>query len=105
MRLLPRVDKAGITQIKLTTADGDDTTIVYLRNAFDLQIDSGAGDDLVITNNWGVTTTHAGDGADTVIGGRGQDIMFGEGGNDRLRGRIGDDVIDGGTGADDIRGE
>ncbi len=102
--ILPRVDKAGITQIKTNTSSGDDILVLYFRKAYDVQLNSGSGDDLVFTNNWGLTTTHAGDGADTVIGGRGPDIIFGEGGDDKLRGRVGNDVLDGGMGNDDMRG-
>ena len=88
----------------LADEHADETRAAGVLHAFDLQINSGSGDDLVFTNNWGVTTTHAGEGADTVIGGRGQDIIYGEDGDDKLRGRVGNDVLYGGGGMDDIRG-
>jgi Ca2+-binding RTX toxin-like protein len=69
----------------------------------DQSIDSGGGDQLILTGS-GDDEVRAGRGHDWVATSSGSDSLFGESGNDRLDCGGGDDSARGGSGHDAIRG-
>ena len=85
---------------------------VTVTGAFNLQIETGAGNDAVTLNGKnskvyggaGKDSLTGGDKADTLSGGSGNDILTGGAGNDSLNGGAGNDKLDGGKGNDSLYG-
>ncbi len=83
-------------------------------NALGVQVDAGAGDDLIglwslqipveLRGGEGDDALAGGRGPDQVWGGRGVDSIRGHAGEDRLSGEEGDDFADGDAGADTVLG-
>ncbi|HST38244.1 MAG TPA: calcium-binding protein [Conexibacter sp.] len=100
---------AGITEVRLEGADGDDeldiswdelpTTISYV-------MDGGPGRDDLEGPTWPVfgMTLLGGEGDDDVYGGQGDDQLDGGPGNDLVDGNDGNDVVLGGEGDDTVSG-
>ncbi|MDW5595810.1 calcium-binding protein [Conexibacter stalactiti] len=100
---------AGITEVRLEGADGDDeldiswdelpTTIRYV-------FDGGPGRDDLEGPTWPVfgMTLLGGDGDDDIRGGQGDDQLDGGAGNDLVDGNDGNDGVFGGEGDDTVSG-
>lgn len=69
----------------------------------DLEIDAGAGNDIVVSGS-GDDLIRGGAGNDDIDGGEGDDALDGGNGNDRLLGGRGDDFLFGGAGDDALVG-
>ena len=91
------------------TSNADKVTVT---GAFNLQIETGAGNDAVtlkgknskVYGGAGKDSLTGGDKADTLSGGTGNDILSGGSGNDSLDGGAGNDKLYGGNGKDTIIG-
>lgn len=85
---------------------------VTITGAFNLQIETGVGNDAVTLNGKnskvyggaGKDSLTGGDKADTLSGGSGKDVLTGGAGNDSLNGSAGNDKLDGGKGNDSLYG-
>ena len=82
------------TTITVNTGDGDDV-VGALQSAKALDIDGGAGND-ILTGGTQDDTIDGGDGNDTINGGAGNDTLLGGDQIDTLIGGAGNDTIDGG---------
>jgi Ca2+-binding RTX toxin-like protein len=69
-----------------------------------IQVDGGAGDDVIEIKGKLGATVWGGDGNDSIKGGDGDDVLLGGAGNDTIEGRKGNDVIVGGEGTDKLIG-
>ena len=67
-----------------------------------LDVDGGAGDDLLVGADMDRTPPRYGAGPEHLVGGAGDDVLLGRGGSDRLEGGDGDDTLDGGDGNDGL---
>ncbi|HZF04437.1 MAG TPA: Ig-like domain-containing protein [Patescibacteria group bacterium] len=93
--------------IEVDAGAGNDVVDASATNAT-LTLRGGAGDDTLlggsgndrIEGGAGRETIHGGDGNDTIMGDGGDDLLFGDAGNDVLSGGDGDDIIIGGAGND-----
>jgi len=95
------------------TVNGKATTYAY-ETVDSIQVDAGAGNDLVtIGDNVSDVYVYGGDGDDklldgdqgnTLSGGAGKDVMYGGAGDDRLNGNGGNDKLLGEVGNDRLRG-
>lgn len=90
-------------EITLRTGDGNDTVMVDSDVQINIVVESGAGDDFIMTGA-GNDRIDAGDGNDTVYAGEGRDDVFGNSGDDHLSGGDGNDVVYGGDGNDFMTG-
>ena len=90
-------------EITIKTGDGDDVVWVDSDVDVNIVVDSGNGDDFIMTGA-GNDRIDAGKGNDTVYAGAGRDDVFGNSGDDHLSGGDGDDVVYGGDGNDFITG-
>ncbi len=86
-------DRATFKHIVVDTGAGNDT-IVSVNNGFGATLLWGAGNDYI----------QGSFGDDLIAGGRGKDILVGSAGNDTLIGGSGDDILVGGDGAYQITG-
>ena len=90
----------------------DNADKVTVTGAYNLQIETGAGNDAVTLNGKnskvyggaGKDALTGGDNADILSGGSGNDILTGGAGNDSLSGDSGNDKLDGGAGNDSLYG-
>jgi hypothetical protein len=93
--------------------DGNDVIQATSRFRASLQVDAGAGDD-VLHGGAGNNALDGGPGNDTIVGGSGNDALYGGSGDDTLRagkgnsllyGGSGDDLLVGGPGRDQLFGD
>jgi uncharacterized delta-60 repeat protein len=85
----------SVNKLDIQSGDGNDTIIASV----DIPeiINSGAGNDSIVTGD-GTDTIDAGDGNNTVSSGRGSDSVIAGDGNDSINGGDGENVIDAGAG-------
>jgi PKD repeat protein len=95
------VDAAGINQIEIYLADGNDLAVVSDNVDTSALIDGGAGNDL-IQGGRGDDVLLGGDGHDLLSGNSGRDLLVGGLGVDYLLGNLADDVVIGGTTNDNV---
>ena len=90
------VDAAGIDQIEIILADGNDLAVVSDNVETPSLVDGGTGNDL-IQGGRGNDVLLGGDGHDLLAGGSGRDLLIGGLGIDYLLGNLADDVVIGGS--------
>ena len=87
---------------------------LYFTDVERLNLQTGAGNDVIDASGFAFANIHAGAGNDKIVagagndqisGGAGHDHIWGGGGADEIRGGSGNDIIDGGNGDDNISGD
>ncbi len=81
---------AAVDQVLIAAAGGNDVVTVDPAVTTNIQVNAGAGND-VITTAGGNDTLIGGPGADTLVSGAGNDVLVSDEGDDRLEGGSGDD--------------
>lgn len=98
---LPNFIESGAGDDTILTGDGRDT--VYA-GADDDVVRTGKGRD-VVNAGFGDDSVQAGNGGDKVLGGRGKDTLNGGGGSDVIDGGSSNDVLIGASGSDKMNGQ
>jgi len=92
-----RFAASNVQQIGITTGAGNDRIEISPRVGIPVQVDSGAGRDLV-TGGGGNSVIVGGEGDDKIRGGLGNSLLLGGDGNDRLVAGLGPTTLNGGPG-------
>ena len=92
-----RFAASDVQQIGITTGAGNDRIAISPRVGVPVQVDAGAGRDLIKAGS-GNSTLFGGDGDDKIRGGLGSNFLSGGAGDDRLVAGLGQTTLDGGLG-------
>ncbi len=89
------------TQIEILKSGSGNDNLVGSRKAVDyIEIDGGAGNDVINGGLAKTSTLKGGDGDDLISGGRGNNTIIGGNGDDIIFGQLGKDTLTGGAGKD-----